>query len=236
MKMKSAMSKILSSKIVLNIIFLVSLFNILGYVIMGHIEAVMYFIVLGILTRYFSKNMIIVLGVPLILVNLYVLKDASFLKKSKENFANSTDGSGNNVNNSTNQNNTIKNINNQGNPSSQGLPITPLDGTVQSNESFEVGRSKKKNGYDIDYASTVEDAYDELNKIIGGEGIKKLTEDTQGLMKQQLQLAEAMKGMGPLIKGMAPLMEQAQGLLGGMKEGGGMEKITNMAKQLTGSM
>ena len=35
----------------------------------------------------------------------------------------------------------------------------------------------------------------DLNKIIGGDGIKRLTDDTQKLMNQQLQLAEAMKNM-----------------------------------------
>ena len=234
MKIKSVISKILTNKILLNVVFLLALFNIIGYVITGNIEAVMYFIVLGILVGYFSKNMIIVLGVPLILVNMFVLKDISFNTK-KENFENnSADGSGNNT-----QPNVISNINKTSPPSQQSsLPITPTvdSSNTPTDEPFEVGRAKKRSGYDIDYASTVEDAYDELNNIIGGEGIKKLTQDTQGLMKQQLQLAEAMKGMGPLIKGMAPLMKQAQGLLGGMKESGGLENITNMAKKLTGSL
>ena len=57
-----------------------------------------------------------------------------------------------------------------------------------TDESFEVGRAKRGGGYNIDYASTIEDAYDELNKIIGGDGIQKLTGDTQNLMKQQMQL------------------------------------------------
>jgi hypothetical protein len=83
----------------------------------------------------------------------------------------------------------------------------------------------------------MEDAYSELNKIIGGDGMKKLTSDTQNLMKQQVQLAEAMKGMGPLIQGMGPLMQQAQGLLSGLKEGdgvgGGLGGIVEMAKKFT---
>ena len=80
----------------------------------------------------------------------------------------------------------------------------------------------KKNNR-IDYASTVEDAYGDLNKILGGDGIKRLTEDTQKLMGQQMQLAEAMKSMSPLL-------EQAKGLMAGfdMKQFG---DITAMAKQ-----
>ena len=121
--------------------------------------------------------------------------------------------------------------------SSQGLPITPIDNTTppvnttQSNvtteESFEVGRSKKRNGYDIDYASTIEDAYSNLNQIIGSDGIKQLTSDTQNLMKQQLQLADAMNSMTPLIQTMAPLLKQAQGLFGNL----GGDNLGNLAKQ-----
>jgi hypothetical protein len=92
-------------------------------------------------------------------------------------------------------------------------------------ESFEVGRSKKNSsGYNIDYASTIEDAYDQLNSILGSDGIKQLTNDTQGLMKQQMQLAESMKEMGPMIAGMAPLMTQAKGLLRGFGGLGGKKE------------
>lgn len=84
----------------------------------------------------------------------------------------------------------------------------------------------KKNNR-IDYASTVEDAYGDLNKILGGDGIKRLTEDTQKLMGQQMQLADAMKSM-------TPLLTQAKTLLGSfdMKQFG---NITAMAKQFGAS-
>jgi hypothetical protein len=132
--------------------------------------------------------------------------------------------------------------------SSQGLPmtITPMDNNnsdanananANVDESFEVGRTKKNaNGYNIDYASTIEDAYDELNKILGSDGIKRLTNDTQGLMKQQLQLAESMKNMQPLIAGMAPLMKQAEGLLGSMGDNGNLGNLADIAKQFSASL
>ena len=74
MKVNSVMSKLLSNKLVLNIIALLALFNIIGYIVIGNINAVLYYIILAVLIRYFSKNMIIVLGIPLILVNLLALK------------------------------------------------------------------------------------------------------------------------------------------------------------------
>ena len=142
---------------------------------------------------------------------------------------------------------TVQQINKKGNPSSssQGLVMTPLDNSSEpttnttdssatTDESFEVGRSKKNSkGYNVDYASTIEDAYDELNKILGSDGIKRLTGDTQKLMKQQLQLAESMKGMQPLIAGMAPLMEQAKGLLGNIGDNGNLNNLANIAEKFS---
>ena len=81
----------------------------------------------------------------------------------------------------------------------------------------------KKNNR-IDAAATVEDAYDDLNKILGGEGMKNLTKDTQSLVSQQKNLTEAMKGMGPLV-------EQASSM---MKQMGGAGGVGSMLKKFAG--
>jgi len=235
MKLKTEMTKILTNKYVLHVVFFIALINMLFYIITGNIDAVVYFILLGLLVGNFSKNMIIVLSVPVILVNIFVMSKNRH--SSREGFE---EGSKDKPE-LPNSGDKPKTPSKPSAPtSSDNLPTVPLDEPNSNyaqpskpSEPFEVGRDKKKGGYDIDYAATIEDAYDELNKVIGGDGIKKLTQDTQGLMNQQLQLAEAMKGMGPLIKGMAPIMKQAEGLLGGMKEHGGLEGIAAMAKKFS---
>jgi hypothetical protein len=244
MNFKAELSKFLTNKWVLNIVAILALLNVLGYIVLGNLNSAIFFIIVAVLIRYFSKNMIIVLGIPLILVNLLSLKgnfteglENNTTKSSQNTTTNNTDNSDNTYKD------TIKKINQQDAKSRQGLPITPIqtnetttnsnNSNAQSDESFEVGRAKKR-GYDIDYAATVEDAYDELNKILGSDGIKRLTDDTQGLMKQQLQLAESMKSMAPLIQGMAPMMKQAQDMLSGMGEGSqGLGGIMDIAKKLT---
>ena len=99
-----------------------------------------------------------------------------------------------------------------------------------------VGRKKNKGSYNIDYASTVEDAYDELNKIIGSDGVKRLTADTQGLMKQQIQLTEAMSEMQPMIDQMGPLMDRVQTMMGGlnMLKDDKKEGVTNIRDRKIG--
>jgi hypothetical protein len=250
MNLKSELLKILTNKKMLYVVFVLSVLNIIGYLILGNITAVMYFILLGLLVYNFDKNMIIVLGIPLILVNLVVYQPTY---KYTESFSNSTSSTDTNTNTKSKEEykKTINKINKnkQNSKSSQGLPITPLENnnnttsetTNESSEpvteeSFEVGRAKQSGGYNIDYASTVEDAYDQLNQIIGSDGIKKLTSDTQNLMKQQLQLAEAMNSITPMVKSMAPLMQQAQGLLGNLGVStGNLGSITEMAKKFTNS-
>jgi hypothetical protein len=252
MNFKTTLTKFLTNKWVLNIVAFLALLNVIGYIVIGNLNSAMFFIIVAVLVRYFSKNMIIVLGIPLILVNLMSVK-GNFTEGLENNSPTSQSSSSTN-NSNTNasdkkpdaQSKVTKKVNQQDAKTKQGLPVTPLDDTVKTtntnnssavnDESFEVGRGKKKS-YDIDYASTVEDAYDELNKILGSDGIKRLTDDTQGLMKQQMQLAESMKSMAPLIQGMAPMMKQAQEMLSGMGEGGqGLSGIMDMAKKLTNGM
>ena len=65
--------------------------------------------------------------------------------------------------------------------------------------------------------------------MIGKDGIKSLTNDTQTLMKQQLQLADSMKAIGPLIEGITPLLSQVKGMMGGL-DANSLEGIKSFAK------
>jgi hypothetical protein len=240
MNFKAAMSKFLTNKLVLNIVSLIALFNVIGYMVMGHFNNVILFILIAVLVRYFSKNMIIVLGIPILFVNLLSLK--GFRYEGMENNANDTKVDAKEKKAETKkdakQDEMIRKINYQ-KKSSQGLAMTPLDDTptTDTQETFEAGRRKNR-GSQIDYAATVEDAYDQLNSILGSDGIKRLTSDTQNLMKQQAQLAESMKGMAPLIEGIMPMAKQAQDMMKSMGGDGesGLGNIMDMAKKLSSNM
>ena len=81
----------------------------------------------------------------------------------------------------------------------------------------------KGSGNRIDYASTLEQAYDNIENIIGEEGVRGLTDQTKSLMNQQKQLMDNMKDMGPLLKSAEGFMKQVTG-------GGGIGGITEMLK------
>jgi hypothetical protein len=225
--MPSVLQNLLTNKLVLNIVCVLSALNIIGYLAMGKITATLFFIVLAILITQFNKNMIIVLGVPLILVNLFVAKEYSFVEGMEGN----TDSSDSKAMKPEHKDALKKAA---ANKKDNGTPVmTPLDVTAEPFGTNKDDKTKKGKKHSIDYASTVEEAYDNLNSILGGDGIKNLTADTQNLMKQQMELAESMKGMGGMIKGLEPMMNQAKAMMEGMSDSkGGMGDIMAMAQKM----
>jgi len=241
MKIAPMISRFLTNKWVLNVITVLALFNVIGYLVIGNVNAVIYFVIFAVLLRYFSKNMTIVLGIPLIIVNLLALKghivegmETNDAKNDKPNpvIAAKKQKTQKKINEIVNKNST----NGSTAMNSSAVSTTP-DNAAQSTggeqQGFESGRRKNR-GYDIDYATTIEDAYDELNNILGSDGIQRLTSDTQSLMQQQMQLAKAMEGMTPVIKQMAPMVENLKGMMGSMGDGkDGLGSIMDLAKKFS---
>ena len=236
MKFNAVVNNFLTNKLVLNVVSFIALLNVIGYAVMGKFNNVLFFIVLAILVKYFSKNMIIILGVPLLVVNLLSLRSGSVF----EGLENNND----NKSKSDNQKNLDKALDDKKKQTSPMLPGTEqqddkngvVSANVKTDESFEVGR-KKNAASKIDYATTIEDAYDELNKILGSDGIKRLTSDTQGLMQQQADLAKSMEAMTPLIESIMPMAEKAQKMMESMDSGNGsLGSVMEMAKKMSGGL
>jgi hypothetical protein len=208
MKLKAAVSKFLTNKWVLMIVSLLALLNVIGYMVIGNLNKVIFFIILSVLIRYFSKNMTIVLGVPLILVNMISIKIVSFSEGLEMN------------DDKKEKNEKVEKIEKK--DTSKKEKNDEVDDITSANDKkdhFEVGRAKN-GGSKIDYAATIENAYDDLNKVLGSEGMKSLTDDTQRLMKQQMQLAESMKGMGSVVEKLMPMAESLKGMMKSMDSTG----------------
>ena len=252
---KKNLSKILENKYVLYFVFILAIINLFGYMVTGNINSIVFFVLVAFLTRYFSKNMIIILTIPLVLTSVLMVG-----KKVKESFENASNKDSN-VEDAKKKVEKFQEMINiiereirelkeekgklvkerkydEAEKVNREIKVKNemIDDLVKKqNRNERIIEESKKNKKEkmssmynkpnrIDYASTVEDAYEDLNKILGGNGIKQLTDDTQKLMKQQLQLADAMKSM-------SPLMEQAKGLLQGF-DLKNLGSLTNVGKNL----
>jgi hypothetical protein len=88
---------------------------------------------------------------------------------------------------------------------------------------IEPAPKKGKNTH-IDYGTTLSDAYKNLEGMLGEGGLQNLTADTKKLMEQQSKLFNSMENI-------APLLAQAQQLMGGMD----LSKKEGMSGRVGGS-
>ena len=222
MSFASKAAKLLTNKYVLYFVFFLAITNVFGYLVMNKLNAVIFFALIGLLMSYFSKNMIVVLGVCILATNLIMAN-----KTLREGLENPTDTPSTTTTPPSTPTSTPTSTttppppppSNKKKPPSEDpivpipddAPIKDVNNMDMNKTSVEEGapqpvvdamttgnKKNSKNGR-IDYASTLEEAYDNLDGILGGEGIKNLTQDTQKLMEKQAQLFESMKSMTPML-------------------------------------
>jgi uncharacterized membrane protein YciS (DUF1049 family) len=224
MKLPSGITKLLTNKYVLYFVLFLAVVNILGYGMAGNNTAVIFIFIVGYIVSRFSNNMIIILGVPVVLASFLMIGNTvaeGFNRRRRhEGMANKGDTTKPTTMTKGDSTVTLPVEEDTTLTTSSSTASEPTNDTTTTTTTEDMNVLSRKNKNRIDYGTTLENAYGDLNNILGGEGIKKLTEDTQRLMKQQLELADAMKGM-------APLMENAKSMLQGfdLKNLGGLADL-----------
>ena len=228
MSISSKASKLLTNKYVLYVVLFLAVTTVFGYMSMNDTNSVILFALICLVSSLFTKNMIVILGLSIVFTNLLVVtKGNSF--NYKEGLENKESNKINESNEKTNTNmntNTNANTNTNENTNTNANATANTNTNIKTEESMDTMKlesSNKKGGKNrIDYASTLEDAYDNLDSILGGEGIKQLTNDTQKLMSKQQELFKSMETM-------APMLSQAKSML----EGFDMKNLQGLASLAT---
>lgn len=191
--------KILNDKNVLYVVFVLAILNLLGYLVVQNTEAVAFFLIVGFLTTYFSKNMIIVLIVAMVTTSLFTATKTSY-RSVKEGMTDSS---------SQQAKDTVKSNMDQKKQAikekKQSAQTTQSDNDSSEEEVEELTVISK--GKDrVDLASTLSEAYNNLQKTVGEGGVQGLTNQTETLLNQQKQLMDN-------ITTMQPFLETAQGFM-----------------------
>jgi len=207
----------MKDKNVLRIVAFISVVNLLGYVMMRDVDSVAFFVIIGFLTTYFSKNMIVVLLVAMITTNFLAVINKSKSYKQLEGFG----GKGAGRKNSKKVQDT-------------SLKVSPASNTID--QEMSTG-----NPGGLDEAATVEKAYENLDNMLGTDAIQKMSSDTQQLSKRQQNLQKQIETLQPLLQNSFSMLDKMggaegiEGMLGkvtGMLDqfGGLTQKITNKNK------
>ena len=83
MTFASKTSKLLTNKYVLYFVLFLAVTTLFGYMVMNKTNAIIFFILVAVVTHHFSKNMVIVLGVAILTTNL--LMSSKVLREGLEN-------------------------------------------------------------------------------------------------------------------------------------------------------
>ena len=285
MKIPKSVDRIIGHKYFYYFILFLAATNLIGYLVKGQIQALIFFVLITFGASMFSKNMVLILVASILLTNIFMISSINNRREGMEGGMNDVDTLKQKVDDAqkaldTEKTNTpadktkidaaqkavddatAKLVEAQKSAATAAAPTTTTTTTTtagagagatgmvadnieklkktlgggdttpstvsaapEKKEAMNGMGGGKKGGSRIDYAATVEDAYGDLNKILGGDGIKSLTKDTQNLMSQQLQLADAMKSMGPML-------ESAKSMLDGF-DMGNLGKLGDFAKSFT---
>lgn len=226
---------------VLYVVAFLAFMNILGYLAKQNNEAVIFFLVVGFLTTYFSKNMIVVLLTAIIASNLFIMSRMTLIRK--EGMSNSDEDNSdpdatetNSEDDSTHEKQPVgasasahakkkkaslkkaKYENEYENEEKEGLAMPATEAEEEGEEDYATVPSK--GGDHIDYSKTLESAYGNLEKILGEGGMKDISKTTQQLMEQQKMLMDNMNQMAPMMKAAEGFLDKVGGSqLGGMLGG-----------------
>jgi hypothetical protein len=274
-KKNDMLASLLKNKNVLYVVLFFSLLNLFSYLMLKQLDAVAFFIIIGFLTTYFSKNMIIVMLTSVIstflLVQIKMLgkvqegmedkkedepstedkadegeatpakaaANVSAANVSAANVSAATPAVGSASATGTNVSQIGANTSSTPVTSAQRAAVTmstdSTKGTAATEKFSQQITPARYNSADdddmprhkpkVDYAATLETAYDNLDKLLSSDAIKNMTADTGRLAEKQQQL------MGNIEK-IGPIMEKAGSILKGFDMGA----ITQLMKNVGGSV
>jgi hypothetical protein len=218
MKFASEASKLLTNKYVLYAVVFIAVANVLGYLVTNKVNAVVFFGLIAFLTSNFSKNMVVILLVALVATNLLMAN--KFTREGLDNMGPEVG--------EKKVNEDKKEEKKEEEKPKPEEPKKEKFGNKHASKLSNAAPVNSDGGSRIDYTSTIEGAYDNLDKILGSDGISKLTGDTQKLMEQQQKLFESMQSMAPMI-------ENAKGMLQGFNPED-LKGLAGLAESLTGGL
>ena len=239
--MKFDLKSLLKDKNVLYVTLFIAVSNMFAYLMFRQFDAIIFFVIIGILASYFSKNMIIIMLVALISTNLAI--SIKMIGKVKEGFKEERKDK-KKVDKIPPQNakeiltggtikkkipkvpKGVKPPGTKAKEGKQGFTQQLNPARINAMSDDEDGEGEDDSSPSVNYASTLESAYDNLDKLLSSDAISKMSEDTNRLAEKQQLL------MGNINK-LQPMMQKAGSLLEGLNMGDMTSMMTGLQGKLS---
>ena len=205
--MKLNLKSLLKNEKLLYVLGFLGTFQLMGFLMLNQTESAIILLLVCFLTTFFTKNMIIVFFVAMLVANIAstdLYKNQSM--RLYEGMSTKVKSKSNEVKSKSNEVKSNEEItegltdSNIDCSACRGEPVC-LDACKKSKVGFQNRLAPAKFNKDeddddedgdakpnIDYASTVESAYDNLDKILDSDALKAMSQDSQRLIEKQQKL------------------------------------------------
>ena len=222
---KKVLTELSHNQIVLYLVALCALLNLVGYTMRNNLAAIALFLIIGFGSTHLTKNMILILLFAIIgtqlLVKLGLFKSLGI----REGLVNKNDPDSDEEEEEEEIEIMVKKEvnNNKPKPGSKSNPSAGLtapkpndtdnetDKSVSKSAKLDDGADLTGTGTKVDYAKTVENAFDSLKNILESDQIRNMSNDTARLASKQEGLISAMKNMQPLMDNAQNMLQSLQG-------------------------
>ena len=233
--MKFEVRSLLKDQNVLYVTLFIAITNMFAYLMFRQFDAIIFFAIVSIIASYFSKNMIIIMLAALVSTNLAIsIKMIGKVREGLETMKKADEKEKPKPTQNIKPKPKQK-TNNKPEPICTGDNCLKGKGTEKFTQQLRPARINAADGEDdgdfeshpsVDYASTLESAYDNLDKLLSSDAINNMSEDTHRLAEKQQML------MGNINK-LQPMMEKAGSLLEGLKMGDMSNMLEGLQSKLT---
>ena len=240
---KSMFNKLVNNKMTLYIVALVAFLSLYRYIMNSEFSAVLLFFLTGLITYKFNKNMTVVLGTSFLVTSLTNMSKDIFRFHEGMTPKKQEEGKGETPSPEEEEEDSPLRPEEEEEEDPPDPNNPDNDPTSEQDEEAFKNRKSKKSGYQnqlklnpslynmpnkkqmqkqLGKATEMEQAYDNLEKIMGKNNIKSISGDTKDLIKQQNELIKQLKTM-------TPALSDAMNSLGSLD----LSKLTNMFNDAT---
>ena len=228
------LNSLLRNRNVLYVVLFLAVANLFSYLMLKQLDAVAFFVIIGFLTTYFSKNMIIILLTSV--VSTFFLVQIKMLGGNVREGMEVKGGPNPPATPPATEEKTDPVPEEKTEPTTEPMTEPTTKTTPPKPQGFQPLRPAKYNADEddsdrhkpkVDYAGTLEAAYDNLDKLLSSDAIRNMSEETNRLAEKQHKL------MGN-IKQITPIMDKASSMLSKLDIGNLSGMMKGMQDRLAG--
>jgi hypothetical protein len=208
--LNKSLNQFFTNQYVLYFLTIFALIHVIGYIARSQYDALIFFVVVGLLSTNFTKNLSIVFLSTIVITNLIYANPVVKYINSIEGFEGNSKKS---------KNHSMKDSNKHSNKHSKDHDNNDDDDKEALTER-------------LDRREQLKNQYKRLEKMMDKETLQAMTKDSQDLMKSQDNLLKKMESMSPMIDNVKGMMDK----MGGVDKVMDMaNKLSSGANQLRGS-